>query len=227
MGTSLKLGSIRISIAAYTAGLQRSRSEKVSPKLRPLAEFCSEFGDHTVSDLLGGAASRVKLSDLPSTSMANGPTISEVVPHLAALQHAFSDEGLNAEAGSLKLLIDLLRAGDGTKGDSRYLSRMLEVFRKVLVPSRSSTTGRPDVEICRYIELLKAEVGTDNFAETLAALAASKLKREHVVEIARSVYGGIPKSTSRKAALGYIRKPHDAFMSAKRGIDAMKGRSAA
>jgi hypothetical protein len=60
-----------------------------------------------------------------------------------------------------------------------------------------------------------------------AQLAASPLKKEHIVAIAMSVYGGIKKSTPRKGALEYIRKAHDAFTSAKRGIQAEGGRSAA
>ena len=64
-------------------------------------------------------------------------------------------------------------------------------------------------------------------ATTFAEFANSSLKREHVVAVAMSVYGGIKKAISRKGALDYIRKPHDAYMSAKRGIDATGGRSAA
>jgi hypothetical protein len=70
-------------------------------------------------------------------------------------------------------------------------------------------------------------IGTEAFEQALSELVASKLKRDDVVEVARKVYGNIPKNTSRKAAIRYIRKPHDARLSAKRGIDAMGGRSAA
>ena len=87
--------------------------------------------------------------------------------------------------------------------------------------------NKSDPAIRTYIDRLKSGTGTDTFEEALAELASSSLKREHIVEIARAVYGGIPKNTSRKAALKFIRKPHDAYMSAKRGIDAMGGRSAA
>jgi hypothetical protein len=58
-------------------------------------------------------------------------------------------------------------------------------------------------------------------------LASSNLKREQVVAIASSVYGRINKGTSRVVALAYIRKPHDAHVIARRGIDASDGRSAA
>ena len=70
-------------------------------------------------------------------------------------------------------------------------------------------------------------ISADKPYKTFAEFANSSLKREHVVAVAMSVYGGIKKAISRKGALDYIRKPHDAYMSAKRGIDATGGRSAA
>ena len=88
-------------------------------------------------------------------------------------------------------------------------------------------TQKPEKEIREFIHRLKAETGSDRFDQVLSELANSNLRREHVIEVARAVYGGIPKKTSRKAALGFIRKPHDAYMNAKRGIDATRGRSAA
>ena len=98
---------------------------------------------------------------------------------------------------------------------------MLEALRRALKPE-------PPAELIKaFIERLKRDIRTPAFEQTIAELAGSRLKREQVVEIARAVYGGIPKNTSRKAALKFIRKPHDAYMSAKRGIDAMGGRSAA
>jgi hypothetical protein len=120
-----------------------------------------------------------------------------------------------AVADNLGLLIKLLDA------DSGYLSGMLDFLRRAL-----SSPPMSD-EVSRFVERLRAEVGSSAFEETLAELASSTLKRESVVEIARAVYGGIPKSTSRKAALQLIRRPHDAYVSTKRGIDAMGGRSAA
>lgn len=84
-----------------------------------------------------------------------------------------------------------------------------------------------DQQIARFVERLKADARTPNFESTYAMLVASGLKAEHMVEIARELYGPLKKGTSRKVALEYIRKSHDAFMSAKRGIDATGGRSAA
>lgn len=98
---------------------------------------------------------------------------------------------------------------------------MLEAFRRAL--KREPAGDR----VKAFIERLNSEMRTPAFENTLTELATSKLKREQVVEIARAVYGGIPKNTSRKAALKFIRKPHDTYMSAKRGIEATGGRSAA
>ncbi len=84
-----------------------------------------------------------------------------------------------------------------------------------------------DHQISTFIQRLNRDTGTDSFEQTLAELADSPLQREHVVAVAKSVYGGIRNSTSRKAALEFVRKPHDARMSARRGIEATGGRSAA
>ena len=89
------------------------------------------------------------------------------------------------------------------------------------------TPETAEQQIDRFIKRLIQESRSASFESVFAELEASALKREHVVSIALSIYGGIKKTTSRKEALGYIRKPHDAYMSSKRGIDATGGRSAA
>ena len=73
---------------------------------------------------------------------------------------------------------------------------------------------------------LQHEACTASFERTFAELADSPLRPADVVEIANAVYGKIKKNSSREAALAYIRRPHDACMNAKRGIDATGGRSA-
>jgi len=134
-------------------------------------------------------------------------------------------------------LVKILSTGgakaEATK-DLASLSKLLRGFAEsetlsaVLDKLRDAMKLEPvEQQIVRFIERLKRETGTASFDRTFAELTASPLKREHVVAVALSVYGGIKKSTSRKGALGYIRKPHDAYMSAKRGIDATGGRSAA
>jgi hypothetical protein len=147
----------------------------------------------------------------------------EVISHLEALglvQEA--SKAPKALTRDLELLVDLLRSGDGGNDDSRYLLPMLNALRQALMPK-----PKPERGVREFIERLKAETGSDRFDQTLSELANSGLRKEDLVEIARAVYGGIPKRTSRKAALAFIRKPHDAYMSARRGIEATGGRSAA
>lgn len=146
---------------------------------------------------------------------SKGPLWTQVVPLLEDLRDELIERRAAAQASGVGLLIELLRS------DSGYLVAMLDRLRRVLT-SAGSPRG-----IAEFVERLTSEIGTEAFEQTLSELTASRLKREDVVEIARAVYGGIPKGTSRKVAIGFIRKPHDARVSAKRGIDAMGGRSAA
>jgi hypothetical protein len=126
-----------------------------------------------------------------------------------------------AVADDLTSLLKLIGQHWCESPKSTSVLSMLNALRRVLRPEPSGALTKT------FIERLGKDTRTPAFEQTFEELAGSKLKREQVVEIARAVYGGIPKNTSRKAALKFIRKPHDAYMSAKRGIDAMGGRSAA
>jgi hypothetical protein len=221
MAAHMKLGAIAVAITAYSAGLAHSREHQVEPGLRMLLDFLREFGDRTVADLAKVVPTRGKGSQETQPVRSDSATLDAVLPHLIALQEAFASEQARSYAVDFKLLINVLRRGDGTNPDSRYLSHMLDALRRAL------SVGTADEATAAFIDRLNTARGSDAFEDVLAELGASKLKREHVVEIARAVYGGIPKSTSRKAALNFIRKPHDAYMSAKRGIEATGGRSAA
>ena len=79
-------------------------------------------------------------------------------------------------------------------------------------------------QLALVVESIKNAIGTEQFTDVLNNI--SEYDRETVVEIANQVYGPIAKSTSKKQALDYIRRLHDVRMSARRGIDAMGGRSA-
>jgi hypothetical protein len=163
-----------------------------------------------------------RVPQVPLAQLQEGPTVADVTPHLQALELILkAGRASDTKVKDLGLLIGLLHGGNGSEIDSRYLLPMLNALRQILLPKK------PETEIREFINRLKAEIGSDRFDQVLSELANSGLKKEHLIEVARGVYGSIPKSTSRKAALGYIRRPHDAFMSAKRGIDATGGRSAA
>lgn len=209
----MKLRSTEEVIRAHADALELAGACESAAVLSTLVQFLRNVRTRTMAELVkAGSGYAPYASGLNSS----GPMSLDVVPHLKALDHILvSAHAATSQLKDLRLLIELL------EGDSGYLAPMLDALLRALRPQK------PEDRVSDYISKLRAETGTDNFDQILADLANSGLKTEQLVEIARSVYGGIPKKTSRKAALAYIRKPHDAFMSAKRGIEASGGRSAA
>jgi len=209
-------------ISAYARGLELAGAAKPSAHLHSLAKLLGEFPGRTMADLLECDRYIPQEREAPRPPFIDEPTVVDVIPHLEALERILkAGRARAAQTTDLGLLIDLLRRGNGSEIDSRYLSPMLNALRQALAPQK------PAKLIREFIDRLRAETGTDQFEKVLSELANSELTKEDLVEVASAVYGRIPKRTSRKAALNYIRKPHDAYMSAKRGIDATGGRSAA
>lgn len=201
----MKLSDIAAPLAAYADG---PGAAKYAVCLHSLASFLTEFGDHTVLEL---AECKPKVG----RARASGCKLVNLIPHLDALGNILEASSATDRANAVRLLIKCLST------DSVYLPPMLEALRRAL--SRDDT----DASVAKFIERLNKDIGSDAFDHTLGELSASNLKREQVVQIAQKVYGGIQKNTSRRAALAYIRKPHDARTNARRGIDASGGRSAA
>lgn len=108
-----------------------------------------------------------------------------------------------------------------TQANSGDLTVVLDLLRTAMI----NETTDPRIEA--FARKLKQETGTAEFERTLSDLKASPLTRLEVVAIAAAVYGPIKKGTSRIGALAFIRKPHDAFVTTKRGLEATGGRSAA
>jgi hypothetical protein len=209
-------------ISAYAHGLELAGAATPAAHLQTLAELLREFPNRTMADLVECDPNTLPECEAASGSFGDGPTVVEVIPHLEALEHILeSGRARAAQTADLGLLIDLLRRGNSGEYDSRYLSPMLNVLRQALAPRKS------DKQIGEFIDRLRAETGSERFEKVLSELANSRLTKQDIIEVATAVYGRIPKKTSRKAALNFIRKPHDAYMSAKRGIDATGGRSAA
>jgi hypothetical protein len=205
-------------VSAYAGALETAGGRTPAAALRLLVAFLEEFGALSMSALVERVSNG---SFQTGPSHSDGFTVDDVRPHLRALRDVLRAAKTNGAAADLDLL---LRVVDRLWPESRRddsLSSMLDALRRALKPDP------PNEQVKAFIERLNKDMRSPEFEDTLAELGASKLKREHVVEIARAVYGGIPKSTSRKAALKFIRKPHDAYMSAKRGIEATGGRSAA
>jgi hypothetical protein len=214
----VKLRQTKQTIDAYADGLQSADADSAAVGLRTVASFLGEFSDVQMSRLI----ERGSKADLRSTATAcargGSPNTAQVALHLDLLAKILASGGAKAESTKdLASLRNLLRRF----AESETVSAVLDKLRDAMRPEPV------EQQIAQFIERLKKRTGTASFDSTLAELAASPLKREHVVAVAMSVYGGIKKSTSRKGALDYIRKPHDAYVSAKRGIDATGGRSAA
>jgi len=209
----VKLREIERPISAYADGLELANAVLPASGLRQLAQFLKEVGDFTTTQL-NESRPRVVLPTAQLPGSDGGARVPDVVPHLKALEKVLRT-GESTVANELRLLIKCLG------NDSVYLSPMLGALRRAL------TGGNTDEAVAEFIARLNKDMGTDAFERTLAELKASSLRREHVVQVAHDVYGGIPKGTTRKAALAFIRKPHDARVNARRGIDALGGRSAA
>ena len=213
----MQLSQTKQPIDAYADGLQAARADTAADGVRALASFLGEFSGAQMGTLLERGA---KVAPRPTvTPRKNGhSTAADVAAHLDVLAKVLASGGAKAEYKK-----DLANLGKLLRGfaESETLLAVLDKLRDAMKPEPV------EQQIVGFIERLKADTCTPAFERTLAELAASPLKREHVVAVAMSVYGGIKKSTSRKGALDYIRKPHDAYVSTKRGIDATGGRSAA
>jgi hypothetical protein len=215
--TSVKLSQTKRAIEAYADGLSAAGAEPASAGLRAIEALLGEFPDEPMSNLVrrgsravAGATARTGAGD-QSSCMA------------AIAQLALLAEILTAGQAKKETIKDLiaLRKLLSRFGESETLLAVLGKLRDAMKPEPV------EHQIERFIERLKEETGTASFEQTFAALMTSPLRREHVVAIAIAVYGRISSGTSRKRALDYIRKPHDAYVSAKRGIEATGGRSAA
>lgn len=217
----MKLSKLKRTIGAYADALKAANADYAARGLAVLASFLDEFASKEIIYLVQRAAKAERIdgaltgeasdnSDLPAPAEVACYLDSLVVILASAMPRGDCAKDVTALAKVLRRL-----------GESETLSATLDKLRDAMKPEPV------DKQIAGFIERLKKDTGTPSFDRTFDELATSPLKREHVVSVAASVYGRISKSTSRKAALEFIRRPHDAYVSAKRGIDASGGRSAA
>jgi hypothetical protein len=218
VGRSVRVSQVKRTVCAFAEALEAANAPPAAAALATLASFLDRFADKQMS-ALAQCKSKISHSSAVATSVnVDLPTVAEVALHLDCLAKVVASTGTNAALKKdLAVLSSLLRL----TGESATLATALEKLRSAMEPQPV------EEQIAGFIERLKKEMGTPTFENTFAELAASPLNREQVLTIAMSVYGGIKRSTSRRGALEYIRKSHDAHMSAKRGIEATGGRSAA
>jgi hypothetical protein len=197
-------------IEAYAAGLSAGQSERAA---RELLQVAGLFDTLTGADIARLLRDR---GDAVVSSRKSAPD--SVIAHLGHVSCILkAGGGDNYSIKVLNNLSNLLLALD----DSETLPAILNKLRDTMKPAPI------EMQVAAFAERLKRETGTAAFERTFAELKASALKREHVVQVASTVYGRINKSTSRVAALAFIRKPHDASVSTRLGIEATGGRSAA
>jgi hypothetical protein len=82
----------------------------------------------------------------------------------------------------------------------------------------------PAAEDMIFAAQLKAAMGDELFDSLLIGLDA--LPRERVVGIAGLVLGGLPPSTTKRAAFAALRRRHDGKLATRLGLRAQGGRSA-
>lgn len=208
----MKLSETGRILDAYVQALKAGGAPTSVPPLEALASFLNEQKRMTMEELRG------KMNAFPGDAAhadrhQSGKATAAQLRALKAV--LIAGRARPTQIADIELLIELLEA------DSVYIPSMLDFLKQLL----QSTNAQVRIE--SFVGRLRSQTGNDAFEQTFEELSSSDLKREAVVEIAIGVYGGLPKKTSRKAALNFIRKPHDARMSAKRGISAMGGRSAA
>lgn len=201
----MRLEKIHDVLAVY------ARAPKVySPEgLKLILDFAAEFPRVDTS----------QLQLVPQTHTErrhnSGTSITDVASDLQHIYALLRSAGMNSGVvNDIALLTEVLQ-----RAESDYLEPMLENFKAYLRP--------PAFNAEAFIERLRADQKTPRFEATFAELAQSNATVQHLQDIALRLSGAKKKPTTKKAALASIRRPHDAYMNAKHGIDASGGRSAA
>ena len=213
----MKLSQLKPAVDVFAEALGAAGAQMSASGFLAIGSFFAEFPEVQVTALVRRGA-QLRPTEASSHRSESDISCAVTVALLDALAKILELGG--AKAAFVKDLLSFNQLLRGL-GESETLSAALDKLRASMRPEPVEQV------VDNYIKRLKGEMGTAAFDRTFAELQASQLKREEVVAIAMSVYGGLKKNTSRKGALAYIRKPHDAHMSAKRGIQATGGRSAA
>jgi hypothetical protein len=205
-------------LAAYADALEAAGAGRSAAGVRQICAFLSRRAKMNMSELVGHVENARPYLGGNACASSQATASSVVTASLRGLNRfmiaAKSKTDVRNDLSSLVRVLELLPESD----DIQAVLDRLEA---------AMNTTSLDPKVAEFIARLNKETGSDDFERSFAELKASALTRQEVVEIAVSVYGQIKKSTSRMAALAYIRKPHDVSVSTRRGIDATGGRSAA
>ncbi|MGO9474732.1 MAG: hypothetical protein ACLPWS_15240 [Rhodomicrobium sp.] len=213
----MKVSLTRQIIGSYLEGFIVAGADRIAGGLRALTLLLDQFADEQMSTFLDRAqksANEIAKGSIIHSQLCSAGEVSKQLEILLAILGAAKIQPNNKN--DLKALVTFLHSFS----ESEKIAPVLDKLGEAMKPKPI------EQQIAEFTERLEKETGTPVFEQTLAELSASALKREHVVEIAQSVYGQVRKNTSRKAALDFIKKPHNAYITAKRGIEATGGRSA-
>lgn len=198
-----------------------NRMKIAAPIIRALAEGFEDLGcqNHVLAltEFAHLAEGQGSASSEAGAALDN-LTMKEAIKPLVKLQVALELAGAKKATPGVANLLALLQRGD----ESDSVARRLTDLREAMFPPS------PEEQVKSFAERLACAKGKEaEFEQTYAELQQAGLSREHIVKVARSVYGFVDARTSKKAALAYIRKLHDTFVKTRRSIDAQGGRSAA
>ncbi len=211
----MRLNDVERPIRSYICCLAAAGSDRATADLRLLADFLLEFGTISMVDL----EHQWKVVGSNDQKKCEQNSITELGRCLELLLNL-----LEVAGARVPLLQDLgkLRKFFGEASlESGRLPEVLTALRKAMQPMPI------EEQIHDYIRRLHETARTSAFEGVFREISGSELRREHVVEVAKAIYGSVEKRSSRQKALALIRKAHDAYMSAKRGNETTGGRSAA
>lgn len=154
----------------------------------------------------------------------------------ASAQSSEKDNSLTRLIGQLKAMFEFT-APLLKKTAATDLAGYIDLFEsysdsgslKEFLQQLDEALGMTQTEIIQNLSenLNKATGDEIAFEMVYDQLMNADLKKDDILKICRKVYGDVPTSTSRTRALELIRKPHDARIHTRRGINAMQGHSAA
>ena len=191
---------------AYT--LAQLGLEKDASSILDVVLVLDEFGKTEMATFLRKGRAALETQTIDTAK----PRASDAAKSIAVLSGLIAELSPRGPSNDLKLLAQLLAR------DSANLSATLDALRAAM-------TDRFDVE--QMATKLRDAVGTERFDSLYAKIKAPAVKLDDLKRLAVLIYGAADPVKNKTAALKQIRGPHDARMSARLGIEASGGRSAA
>lgn len=218
----MKLSKLQTWLDAYAAVLKSAGALPAANAIGDCAAFLALHKSKNVSDIIakgGAVASCAAAADSSPQLLLSTRQTAKLLEDLSNLMKAMGPASAKAAADRNSIIdfAKLLRLAP----ESELTSATLEKLRVAMIPAST------EPQVASYIERLKRTARTPDFRTTIDEIGRSKLSKQDVLAIAREIFGDLPNSTPRSTALKKMYQLDDAYQSAKRGIDATGGRSAA